>query len=249
MIVAASTSCFPKLSLDAAFDRLVALEYTSVEVVIDERSRHLRPSQVHANLDDVIQQCRQTQRLTPVAYYLDFDCQGKQRIEQFHACCRLAKATKVFTLSVRASELGTPFNEEIERLREFVRLASVEGVLVSIKTETDRMTEDPETALALCQNTPGLGITLDPSHYICGPCSGRDYSKLLPLVHHMQLRDTTPEKLQVRVGQGEIEYGRLVQLLEQEGYHRTLAVDVVEEPDVDHAGELRKLRLLLESLL
>jgi len=39
--------------------------------------------------------------------------------------------------------------------------------------------------------------------------------------------------------------------LEKVRYDRALTVDVVNqpEPDFDHAGEMRKLRLLLESLL
>jgi hypothetical protein len=32
-------------------------------------------------------------------------------------------------------------------------------------------------------------------------------------------------------------------------YNRALSVNIVEIPEVDHVGELRKLRLLLESLL
>jgi hypothetical protein len=32
-------------------------------------------------------------------------------------------------------------------------------------------------------------------------------------------------------------------------YNRALCVDIREMPDVDHAAELRKMRLLLESLL
>jgi hypothetical protein len=32
-------------------------------------------------------------------------------------------------------------------------------------------------------------------------------------------------------------------------YHHALSVNIREMPEVDHSGELRKLRLLLESLL
>ena len=44
------------------------------------------------------------------------------------------------SLTVPAAELGTPFNAEIERLQQLVAIASREGVLVSIKTETGRIT-------------------------------------------------------------------------------------------------------------
>ena len=94
----------------------------------------------------------------------------------------------------------------------------------------------------------GLGITLDPSHYICGPHRG-GYDQLLKHVVHTHLRDTKKDKLQVRVGQGEVEYGRLIAQLGMVHYHRALSVHMQPLPEVDHHGEMRKIRLLLESLL
>ena len=52
MFVAASTGCFPDLSLDDALDRLADLEYTRVEVAISEHGAQLKPSQVAANLEE-----------------------------------------------------------------------------------------------------------------------------------------------------------------------------------------------------
>jgi len=251
VFVAASTACFPQLDLADAVQRLVDLEYTRVEVAIREDSAQLRPSQVAANLEGAIQLCRNLYRLTPVAYRVEIAAEGDAYFEQFYACCRLAKATKVVCLAVPAGEIGTPFNAEVERLRELVRLASLEGVLVGVKTESGKMTQDPDTTYVMCNNVKGLGITLDPSHYVCGPCGGANYQQLMKFVYHLHLRDTSKQKLQVRVGQGEVEYGRLISQLEKLRYDRALVVDVVDEgePDFDHAGEMRKIRLLLESLL
>jgi hypothetical protein len=66
---------------------------------------------------------------------------------------------------------------------------------------------------------------------------------------HVRLRDTTKEKFQVRVGQGQVEFGRLVTQLNKFNYNRALSVDMPPLPDVDQNGEMRKMRLLLESLL
>ena len=88
-----------------------------------------------------------------------------------------------------------------------------------------------------------------PSHYICNPLGPRNYDRLMPYVYHVHLRDTTPTELQVRIGQGEIEYGRLVNQLRQVKYDLALGVHLAELPGVDHMVEMRKMRLLLESLL
>ncbi|MDZ4821294.1 MAG: sugar phosphate isomerase/epimerase [Planctomycetota bacterium] len=248
MFVAASTECFPDLSLTDALDRMVDLEYTGVEFGLIESGKQLKPSQVHADLERAIKLCRDTHRLTPAGYTVDMP-EGPDYYAQFASCCKLAKATKVVAVTVPAAELGTPFNAEIERLRELVKIASVDGVVVGLKTEVGRLTENPDTALALCDNVKGLGITLDPSHYICGPLKGGNYDQLLKFVIHTHLRDTSKEKLQVRVGQGEVEYGKLISQLAMFNYNRALSVHMPPMPDVDHSGEMRKLRLLLESLL
>jgi sugar phosphate isomerase/epimerase len=249
VLVAATSRCFADLPLDAALQRLVDLEYTSVEIMIHEHDGHLRPSEVLADLDRAVRLCRQTHRLTTVALSVDIDAPEPLYYEQFAACCRLAKAIKVVTITVRAAELGTPYNAEVERLREFARIASLEGVRVALLTETGRMTQDPDTAVVLCDTVKGLGLCLDPSHYVCGPHQNGSYDNVMSYVYHVRLRDTTKDQLEVRVGQGLVEYGRLVSQLSRVRYERALCVDVQPLPDVDHPAEMRKIRLLLESLL
>lgn len=249
MFVAASSQCFPHLSLDSVFQRLVDLEYTSVEIAIHERGNQLKPSQVYADVDKAVAACRETYRLTIAAYSVDIDAPEDLYYKHFAACCRLAKATKVVAVVVPAAELGTPFNAEIERLRELVAIGGREGVQVGLKTETGRITQDPDTAVVLCENVKGLGLTLDPSHFIYGPHAGGSYDQLMKYVYHVHLRDTTRDKLQVRVGQGQVEYGRLISQLAKVSYHRALSVNIEPMDEVDHSGEMRKMRLLLESLL
>jgi sugar phosphate isomerase/epimerase len=249
VFVAATSRCFANLPLDAALGRLVDLEYSAVEIMLHETGGHLKPSEVMADPDRALKVCRETHRLTTTAYGIDIEAPDDLYYQQFAACCKLAKATKVITLTVRSSELGTPFNAEVERLRELVAIASTEGAVVGLLTEAGRITQDPATTKVLCDNVKGLGVTLDPSHYLCGPHAGGGYDQILEYVIHVRLRDTTKDELQVRVGQGDIEYGRLVTQLSKHRYNRALCVDVQPMADVDQAAEMRKIRLLLESLL
>lgn len=250
MFVAASSRCFPELSLEAAMQRLVDLEYSTTELMVHEEGGHLKPSAVMADLDAAFARCRETHRVTICALSVEPATEDEDLYyRQFAACCKLAKALKVVTVTVRSSELGTPFNAEIERLAHLVKLASAEGVRVGLLTEGNRMSQDPDTVRVMCQNAEGLGVTLDPSHYICGPAAGASFDPLLDKVYHVRLRDTSKDQLQVRIGQGEVEYGRLINQLTRVGYDRALCVDVTPMEDVDHMAEMRKLRLLLESLL
>jgi sugar phosphate isomerase/epimerase len=249
VIVAASTNCFRELPLLGVFEKLVDLEYSAVEIAIDEDGLQLKPSEVAEGLDKAVALCRDTHRLNLASYSVELTADDTRSFELFQACCRLAKATKVALITVPSAELGTPFNEEVERLRKLVAIASVESVMVSLRSQLGRLSEDPDTVLVMCNNVKGLGVTLDPSHYIANPKGPRNYDSLIKHTYHVHLRDSTQTSLQVRVGQGEIDYGKLVNQLKLHHYDRTLAVDMPAMEGVDHAAEMRKIRLLLESWL
>ena len=249
MLVAASTQCYGALPLKEGLGKLSDLEFTNVEIAIHETGGQIKPSDVAKDVETIVAQCRDTKRLNVIAFSVQIEATGEEYYDQFAAICRLAKATKVVTLTIPSGELGTPFNEEVEKLRRLVACAELQGVRVGIRSQVGRLSEDPDTVMVLCDNVKGLGLTLDPSHYICGPHRGRNTDKLMKYVCHVHLRDTKKNELQVRVGQGEVEYGRLISLLRIEGYNRALSVHITEMPGVDHMVELRKMRLLLESLL
>ncbi len=248
MFVAASTRCFSDKGFAEACHLLTDLEYDKVELWFDDNSQHLRPTDVLANIDGFFGQYRETTRLTPVAFTLEHDVPANV----LHEMCKLAKLMRVAQITVPSSPLGTPFNEEIDRLRNFVRLANQETIRLSIKTKTGTLTEDPRTAVELCHSVKGLGLTLDPSYYLCGPHNARGIDTLTPHVYHVQLRDSSPTQLQVQIGLGEVDYTRLIAQLRKENYDRVLSVELLPElydADINRLLEMRKLRMLLETLL
>ena len=248
MFVAASTRCFADKGFAEACHLLTDLEFDKVELWFDDHSQHLRPSEVASNIEGFYSQFREATRLTPVAFCLEHDVPP----DMLHDLCKLAKLMRVAQITVPASPLGTPFNEEIDRLRNFVRLANQETIRLSIKTRIGSLTEDPRTAVELCQSVKGLGLTLDPSHYLCGPHSARGIDSLMPYVYHMHLRDSSSTQLQVQVGLGEVDYTRLIAQLRKENFDRTLSVELLPElydSEINRPLEMRKLRMLLETLL
>ena len=229
-------------------ERLAELEFTAVELDVREDGGHLRPATVAADPEAAIAACSDLQRLRPVA--VSFAAAETPEVyDYFQACCRLAKSLGVVTMVVEASELGTPFNGEIERLRKLVGIAGGLGSVVAVKTSAGRMTQDAETTASLCRNVPGLGIALDPSHFIFGGKKAASWDAILKYVTHVHLRDTKPDVFQVRIGQGNVEYGKLVAQLQRVGYDRALSAHMPPLEGVDQVAELRKMRLLLESLL
>ena len=249
MFVCASTECYPDLAPPEVIDTLIDLEFTTVELALHETGGWLPPSEIVDDIERAAHVCRDTHRLAIAALSIELEAEGEEYFQQFDAICKVAKLIKVVTLVVPSVELGTPFNEEIERLRRLVSISSLDGAVVCLRTQVGCMTEDPATAVVLCDTVKGLKLTLDPSHYIAGPNQDADFSKVFPHVQHVRLRDSTKEKLQVRVGQGSVDYGKLLQQMGKCGYDRALSVHMEPMEGLDHRAEMRKIRLLLESLL
>ena len=251
MFVAATTQCYPDLPLDQAIEKLAHLEFSHIDIHVSEDSKHLKPSEIANHFQKAVDICRSTRRLVVTGLSLDIDGEGEAYYETFTKCCELAKAAKIVTLTVESGEHGTPFNEEVERYKELVKIAEKHGVRVAMRTRQGNLSADPDTVGVICGHVKGLGLSLDPSHYMLENEETTAYDKLMQYVHNVYLRDSTGKDLQVRVGQGVVDYGRIISLLRGVNYQRALCVDIQpsEDPEIDHDGELRKLRLLLESLV
>lgn len=254
MFVACSTLCFSKEPLESALRHIAELEFNKIDLAIVEDSPHLRPSEVAENAEAALHRVRYGPSLTPTALDLNFGAVDSKTLrKRFEAMCRLAKPLTVAVLTVPAAPLGTPFEDEVARLSELAEIAVREGLVLTVETHSQTVTADPAAAVELCKAVPGLGLTLDPSHYIHGPHQGGSFDEVYPYVQNVHFRDTGRKSgdFQVRVGQGEIEYGRVVSQLERHGYNRALTVSILDsiENPFDVEVEVRKLKLLLESLL
>ena len=256
MYVACNTLCFSKEPLESALRHIAELEFDKIELSVVEGGGHLRPSDVAEKPEAAVHRLRHGPSLTPAAMSLDFgDIDPASPIlrKRFEALCRMAKPLTIAVLTIPAAPLGASFDDEVKRLAILSGYAMREGLVLALETHSRTLTADPSVAIELCKAVPGLGVTLDPSHYVQGPHRGCDFDGLYPYVQNVHLRDTGkgPDEFQVRIGQGEIEYGRVVSMLERHGYDRSLTVSILDLPEntFDSEVEVRKLKLLLESLI
>ena len=233
---------------------MIDLEFNKIDLAVHEHGPHLRPSQVAENPEAAHLALRAGPSLTVSSLDLDFGSLDLETLKKrFSAMCRFAKGLTVAVLSVNVAPRGTSFESEVNRLSSLVDIARREGLVLAVPTHRDAITSIPHDAKRLCDAVPGLGLTLDPGHLLNGPHQSDDYDELFPYTRNIHLRDSgrKPGELQVRVGQGQIEYGRIVNMLERAGYNRSLTVAIVDRPEneFDVEQEVRKLKLLLESLL
>lgn len=246
MYVAASTRCFGDLEFWDALKLITDLEFDKVELYLDENGS-LKPEDVTGNTQEFYHQIRERTRLAPIAFTLAHEISHKS----FLTLCSLAKTLQVTQVNVPASPLGTPFNSEIDRLKRLTKGSAAEGVRVAIRAEAGTLTADAHTAVELCQAVEGLGIAFDPSYFLANDQIEPTVELVAPHTFHVFLRDSTSDQLQVQVGLGEIDYGKIISELHRCRYSRALSVELFPTiMDQDQRSlELRKLRMLLDSLL
>ncbi len=253
MYVACSTLCFSRLTLEEALRTIREMHFPKADLAIHDPGPHLTPAEVAADVGKTAQRLK-TANLPLAAFHVAIaGADPEEARRQLRAICRLARVATVPLLTVPAAPLGSDFDAEVARLQEWCRIATSEGVMLTVETHSATVTADPTGAAELCRRVTGLGLTLDPSHYQVTPHGPLDYDQLFPFVRHVRLRDTgtKPEFFQVRVGQGELEYGRIITHLDRHRYDRALSVDIRDVADSPFPidPEVRKLKYLLESLV
>lgn len=247
--VACSSLCFASHSLSEAFRIIREMHFSKVDLTIHRNGPHLTPEDVFADVSKTATQLKAS-NLSFAALHVGACEEEEPRPDHFRAICRLARLLAVPTVTVVPTD--SDLDATVCRLRPLAKSAACEGVELAVETNVRGMTSDPTAAVELCHRLPGIGLTLDPSYFLTTGIESK-MDGLYPFISHVRLRDSgkKPEEFQVRVGQGEIDYGRIIAMLEREGYERALSVDIRDIPDspfpVD--AEVRKLKYLLESLI
>ena len=251
LFVAASTRCFPDVTINKSLQKLADLEFNHAEIVIGYGVNDLQPDWLgkQDTWQTASRLCLSCRSIRPVAFYFDVPPADSDFLQKFEWCMRFSKHLGVATVVVKAAPVGSPYNEEFERLSKLVNLGMRYGVVVSLLTERDTVAGSIDSLSSFCNGIELLRVALDPSHFIYGYDSPVDYEAIIPKVAHVRLRDTTAKKFQVQIGQGVLEYNKLVGQLNKCGYDRAMCVDLTPLPNLDAESELRKMHLLVESLL
>lgn len=254
MDVACSTLCFSREPLRQALRMIAELEFMKVDLAVGDGNSHVSTEALLTCPTTVVGELKLSATLGFSSVTLRTSRTGPEMEECVAAAAHLAKQVTAPILVIEAAPSGTPLEQEAARLRRLVGAAALQGTTLTVATRIGTVTETPQSAVELCQNVEGLGLTLDPSHYVCGPNQCRPYEQVYPYVKHTHLRDSgrRVDQIQITVGRGEIEYGRIINSLCRFGYRGALTVameDQIAQDGFETFIEARKLRLLLESYL
>jgi len=154
------------------------------------------------------------------------------------------------------AELGrhASFQSSVEELRALVGIANDGGLDLNIEACEPSVAEDPQDALRICREVPGLGLTLDYSHFVDPGYSQGEVEPLHAHARHIHIRQATPGKRVETVEEGTIDFGRIFELLKSSAYNGVGAVeygdcDETTACGVDVMVETPKMKREIERIL
>lgn len=251
MFITCSTQCFGSKRLEEVFATMLELQFQKYELVLDENSNHLKPSEVYRDFAKALGLLKSTPGLIPTVFTAYFGNITPETYKlHFLATCKLARHCCVPVINIQASSPTSTIDHEILRLKELVKVAATEGVLTNLIMEQGTLGSDPKTVVHICREIPELGVCLDPSLEVLSP--GIQLEDLYKFARHIHFRDTGKgiSQFQVKIGQGQVDFGKVINHLEKCKYERALSIDIQEKPGTVFPvePEIRKLKYLLESM-
>ncbi len=257
MRIAGSTLTFSRGGLAEALAQVAEIGFTEIELAAIEGWAHVSPARLAEDPPGELGRVRQElERHGMRVVAINSGLGGgppAQREVRGRAVLDLAGrlGAGVVTLppaGLRAENVRERSGEELALLARLVDAARAAGVVLAVEGHMGGVTEDPASAAALCRAVPGLGLTLDPSHYWAGSAQGQGWEVVAPHVAHVHLRDAGRGgwgQIQLAPGTGEVDFPRVLDVLAQAGYRGAFSEEYIDTlPVVGGQGAAEAARAL-----
>ncbi len=233
--VACSTLCLFKQPTEKALHAIAELGYQWVDLSCLNWARHVNLPKL---MEDFETEARRVEKALAEnnlrVANLTFDAVDLDRYpeyeKQFQAVVKLAVRLKARLVNLMAAGPKVDRQDYVDKLKKLQAIAAAGGVLLTLETHSNQITERPVDALMLCRDVPGLGLTLDPSHYYAGVNQGGNFDALLPYVQGTGFRagGTNLAQIQLSWGEGPIDFATIVKKLEAVGYKGFYVAEYLE---------------------
>jgi len=159
----------------------------------------------------------------------------EQRRREFAAAARVAAELGIRGITVLpgvtwAEDPAAAWELCVEELSWRVEEARALGVETRIEAHAGSIAPVPELATRLCDDVPGLRLTLDLSHFELQSVTLDRMLTLVPLAGHLHVRAAKPGAIQIRWRDNETDLGALVGALRDVAYAGAYCIEYVPMP-------------------
>lgn len=253
---------FPLLEHDAVLDLIAMLGFQGVDVGLFEGRSHLWPSRVVKNLKQSARELTAKlgdRGLKAADIYLQTATDFVSLAPNHPDARRRRKARDLFLRSVdfaaacgsrHVSALpGVRFDDEprsaslaraSDELAWRAERASGQVLVFGIEAHVGSIVPRPKDALALVQNTPGLTLTLDYTHFMKMGIADEQIEPLVPHASHFHARGACKGRLQSSLASNTIDYAQVWRAMRKCDYAGYVGIEYVWI-DWEHCNEVDNL--------
>ena len=153
-----------------------------------------------------------------------------------------------------AEDQGQTFDQAFEiSVNEYNRMVEVAeglGIHCNIECCIFSIGWQPENAIRLCQEVPGLALTLDYAHQTQLSLTADHIEPMHDYARHFQAKQSAPDAFQAKPDEGWIDFERMISKMHADNYDGIISVEFVSAPDVIEAGwDIRKESARLKEIL
>ena len=123
---------------------------------------------------------------------------------------------------------ATAWDNTVQMLRSFTQIAGEHGLLFNIEPVDFSLLKTPELACKMVQEVPGMGFTLDCSHWVSVGFAQEEIETMHPYTRHMHIRQATKGSRQEPIETGTIDFARVTQRLLDDDFSGNLAMEHID---------------------
>lgn len=226
----------PRRSLHDGLEIVNRFGFTHVDIGVGGGNAHFDPVKIAKNpaqfADEVRRETENFSLMPNECFTLNFgtpintpDINERRKTQDlFHGLCEFVKLAKCKSILLIPGpiypELGARGSLDLaaEAFFNLVSIADEYHLQLNFEADYQSCANTPETAKELCERVPGLGLTLDYSHFIFQNIPPERVAILHPHTRHIHIRQAAPGRIATDVDEGTIDYGKIISQLEKSGY-------------------------------
>lgn len=246
-----SSLCKLKAPTDEALKTIAGMGYKWVDLSALTWAPHVSVKALRRDADKETQRVEAVLKETGLRVsnltYDSWEAFGGRSFDEYEkdmeALAEFAAKEKARVINIMGPSNQADRMDVAAKLKNLVAITKKHKVILTVETHVGQITEQPADALWLCKKVPGLGLTLDPSHFYAGPNQGKAFEELYPYVQGTGLRagGMTTDKLQLAWGEGPIDFAKIVRDLKKAGYKGCYVTEYLQDMNgIDAVEQARK---------
>ena len=264
MKLSCSTLGFAHTDLAGALEGIAALGFEYADILALENWVHINPSDLArdaSRIADEVVALLEANALTASGLNTSITTPlprcpvplGDQEESEFAGLLELAKAvgSPVITHQPGRVDPELGLDQSLANagraLAELVKRAEGQGMRLALEIHGQSLVEQIETAWRIAEAAPGLGFTLDPSHFACMEIPLSRVKEILPNVYHVHLRNGVAGSFMASMAEGTVDFPELKRMLAEHGYSSYATIEYISNRDTDVTQDILTLKKLWEG--